>query len=223
MIDIDNATVGFNFTVQFGGHKRIATVNTLERLGEVVTSLVKETGLFNRDKIKIVRQLILNDGKTRPIVYKTQIAYHQFTAMQRGELKLSDFDTAIAKKFRDVMYREYEVNERAALRKQITPTVEAEMNPLQSIFDTLSTMPRDMAEYKRDAWVYGIVVGWNSSFKEVADKHNWSPKDRLRLDTLHKQFTELRVNYETKTSLQNDIDDSTVQQAFADTELQAES
>ena len=59
---------------------------------------------------------------------------------------------------------------------------------LDSLGSTFSGDPRDWAEYRRDAWAFGIVNGWpaepeepwdddgsRSAMESVQRKHGWSP------------------------------------------------
>ncbi len=36
-------------------------------------------------------------------------------------------------------------------------------NPLESLECTMATDPRDWGQNRRDAWLYGIVCGWENS------------------------------------------------------------
>ncbi len=50
---------------------------------------------------------------------------------------------------------------------------------------------RDWSINQTDAWIYGIVVGWDSGFGEVADRHKWSNDAQKRLKKFHRQFRKL--------------------------------
>lgn len=64
-----------------------------------------------------------------------------------------------------------------------------ERNPGRSLRGTMATDPRDWSLCKRDAWIYGIVVGWVDCWEEIARKHDWSASDLARLIELHVAFT----------------------------------
>lgn len=64
-----------------------------------------------------------------------------------------------------------------------------ELNPLQSIRDSFIVTSKDMAATKFDAWIYGIVVGWDDdSYKELAKKYGWSPDEITLNKTLSKNY-----------------------------------
>lgn len=77
----------------------------------------------------------------------------------------------------------------ASLRKMTEANVT--LDPLDSIYTTIAFSSRDMSACKRDAWIYGIVLGWDESIKEIAEKHNWSEETIKRLKTLHDNFNKL--------------------------------
>ena len=52
------------------------------------------------------------------------------------------------------------------------------INSLQTV---MTTDPRDWGLAERDAWVYGIVVGWGDALPEVSKKFGWSNEDVGRL------------------------------------------
>jgi len=56
---------------------------------------------------------------------------------------------------------------------------------VKSLEDTLSLSSRDHSLNHRDAWIYGIIVGWGDSIEEVAKKHNWDEDTVKRLHSLH--------------------------------------
>lgn len=48
---------------------------------------------------------------------------------------------------------------------------------INSAGNMMSRHSRDWGEDHRDAWVYGIIVGWDSeALKEVAARHSWTPE-----------------------------------------------
>ena len=75
------------------------------------------------------------------------------------------------------------------------------LKPIDSLQSTLAFAPRDWGENKRDAWLWGVINGWDeeveegetqSAMDEICKKHNWNDIDRQRLITLHKNFMKLK-------------------------------
>jgi hypothetical protein len=61
----------------------------------------------------------------------------------------------------------------------------------ESLRATMATDPRDWCLYRRDAWVYGIVMGWNKeSLTQLQKTHHWTDEAITRLVNLHQQFDE---------------------------------
>jgi hypothetical protein len=66
-----------------------------------------------------------------------------------------------------------------------TPTYD----PLMSMRYCMSFDPRDWSLYKRDAWLYGVVIGWTAeAMAEVAKRHGWSRAEQARLQQLHRKL-----------------------------------
>lgn len=69
-------------------------------------------------------------------------------------------------------------------------------DPRQALRDLLSFSSRDWAQVKGDAWLWGIVFGWDgedddgegSAMDEVAARHGWDEHDVARLRRLHENF-----------------------------------
>ena len=82
----------------------------------------------------------------------------------------------------------------AVTTDQLHPQVKAtntmdELNPHKSIEATIACSPRDWSLNKRDAWIYGIVFGWDgSSMHEVAQAHGWDANEVERLKKLHEAW-----------------------------------
>jgi len=64
-------------------------------------------------------------------------------------------------------------------------------DPIVSLELCLCTSARDHSLYKRDAWVYGIIIGWGESTYEVAALHGWGTAEIDRLQRLHEKFKAL--------------------------------
>lgn len=61
-------------------------------------------------------------------------------------------------------------------------------SPGDSLRDAMATDPRDWSVYKRDAWYYAIVCGWDDSLEEVAAQHGWTEGTIARVRRLHEKF-----------------------------------
>jgi hypothetical protein len=67
------------------------------------------------------------------------------------------------------------------------------MAKMLDVMDALSTVialdSKDYATTSRDAWVYGIVVGWDGlSMAALANKFGWSPETVANLRSYRKAF-----------------------------------
>ena len=64
------------------------------------------------------------------------------------------------------------------------------LNAFESIECAIAFHPRDWSEYRRDAWIYAIVFGWedDESWEELYEKHGWDDEDRKRAEMLHEQW-----------------------------------
>lgn len=61
-------------------------------------------------------------------------------------------------------------------------------NAADSIANCMAFHVRDWSLDQRDAWMYGIVLGWGNALGEVARKHGWPAEDIDRLRRLRRQF-----------------------------------
>lgn len=61
-------------------------------------------------------------------------------------------------------------------------------DPLESLQAAVSLDPKDWSAKPRDAWVYGIICGWESGLDEVAAIHCWTAEDVARLRRLRQKF-----------------------------------
>ncbi len=69
------------------------------------------------------------------------------------------------------------------------PVAEPEENAFKSIQSAMMFhVDVDWNRHHREAWIYGIVLGWDDSLQVVAKKHGWSDKEVARLKRLHEQF-----------------------------------
>lgn len=69
--------------------------------------------------------------------------------------------------------------------------------PRDSLECVLAFDSRDWAQNERDAWIWGIVFGWDfeiedgdtqSAMESVANQHDWDTKTQKRLHRLHEKF-----------------------------------
>ena len=63
----------------------------------------------------------------------------------------------------------------------------------ESLRNTLVFDVRDWARNSSDAWIYGIIVGWDNALAEVAKKHGWPPQSVERLCALREGFKALEA------------------------------
>lgn len=64
---------------------------------------------------------------------------------------------------------------------------------LESLHDCMIGSALDWAAASRDAWMYGIVVGWGDegALEEVAKAHDWSEQSVERLKKLRASVEEV--------------------------------
>jgi hypothetical protein len=66
--------------------------------------------------------------------------------------------------------------------------------PIEAIDSTLALAPKDWSIDKNDAWIYGIVAGWDDdSLNELKARFRWSDETVLRLKELHEACNKLRA------------------------------
>ena len=64
-------------------------------------------------------------------------------------------------------------------------------NPFESIRATMSFSSRDWSANHRDAWLWGIVFGWDGdAMPEMVDKHGWNDHTVQRLKKLRQRYVE---------------------------------
>lgn len=61
-------------------------------------------------------------------------------------------------------------------------------NAGESIRTCMTSDPRDWSTYKRDAWLWGIVMGWDDALDDVAEQHGWTEETKRRIKMLHEHF-----------------------------------
>lgn len=66
------------------------------------------------------------------------------------------------------------------------------MSAKESLRTAMVFDSRDWSATPVDAWVYGIVVGWDeASMVDLRARYRWSLSDTKRLERLHKEFSKL--------------------------------
>lgn len=66
-------------------------------------------------------------------------------------------------------------------------------NPLESIATAIAFSPRDWSSHHRDAWIYGIVCGWDKeALEKLKNKHDWRDETIARLKFLHDKYKILK-------------------------------
>jgi hypothetical protein len=65
-------------------------------------------------------------------------------------------------------------------------------NPLESLRYAVAFSSMDWSTEKRNAWIYGIICGWdNDCFAEFNKKFGWSRETFDRLTRLHERFASM--------------------------------
>ena len=68
-------------------------------------------------------------------------------------------------------------------------------DPLVSLRKTIIFSPKDWSQDKSDAWIYGVVIGWDDEvLKELSIKFNWSQHHINRLKLLNNKFIKLQAS-----------------------------
>lgn len=65
-------------------------------------------------------------------------------------------------------------------------------DPLKSLELTLTFDARDWSVNPKDAWIYGIILGWDTAILDVAALHKWTNVEVERLQRLHIKFIALK-------------------------------
>lgn len=62
-------------------------------------------------------------------------------------------------------------------------------NPLQALVMSLCGTSKDMAEQKFDAYLYGVIVGWDDgAYKQLKKKHGWTNEQIEYQKKLHQNY-----------------------------------
>ncbi len=66
----------------------------------------------------------------------------------------------------------------------------------ESLHNCLAFSPKDYSLEKRDAFIYGIIVGWDDeSLQELANKFRWGKKQVDELKQLNAEFKNPDIDY----------------------------
>ena len=75
-----------------------------------------------------------------------------------------------------------------------------------NVFDSLHSLlvfsSRDAGANEEDAWLYGIIVGWEdedgSAMNELREKFRWDDQTVLELRSLHTEFRKVKEAYDKR-------------------------
>lgn len=66
------------------------------------------------------------------------------------------------------------------------------ISSIQSIMDTMIADDRDWSKDDTDAWIYGVLWGWDDdSYAELQEYHRWTDQEVLLNGVLHQQIVDL--------------------------------
>ena len=69
-------------------------------------------------------------------------------------------------------------------------------NALQALRESYTLSSRNMSESKFDAWIYGIIVGWDdASYRELQPKHGWTDDQVLYNKLLHENYKQAWIEF----------------------------
>jgi len=64
--------------------------------------------------------------------------------------------------------------------------------PFKSLETAVACHVRDWSADHRDAWIWGIVCGWDeASLKELTQQYKWTPETVARLKRLRSEYKRL--------------------------------
>lgn len=62
-------------------------------------------------------------------------------------------------------------------------------NPIQALVMSLCRTSKDMGEQKFDAYLYGVIVGWDDgAYIQLKEKHGWTDKQIEYQKMLHQNL-----------------------------------
>ena len=70
---------------------------------------------------------------------------------------------------------------------ETTPTSEDKTCPLESVSSAIAFSPRDWSLEKHDAWVYGVMLGWEDALPIIQKQFRWSDSTVSRMVMLNKK------------------------------------
>lgn len=192
-------TAFFIFTVGYNNSKKTKNAVSLDKLDKLIDAYLDKYGIDNKDKININRVLTLEQNE-KTTSYRYIIKYSQAKRFIQQPDLLTAVDKEITIKFAKSLNLSHKINELNKIKLLFNDdSVNDELNPFSSLHTAIVTDVRDWSLIKRDAWLYGVVVGWsNNSLEQLAVKHNWSKYDVTRLQFLHSRFIEQKQQFEVK-------------------------
>ena len=60
----------------------------------------------------------------------------------------------------------------------------------ESLESCLVFSPRDWSKDERDAWLYGVIVGWGHRLPEIAKDFGWNDYTKQRLLKIRRSYVE---------------------------------
>jgi len=79
--------------------------------------------------------------------------------------------------------------EEAKLKWQSRDEMAFPTNALQSLLESYVRTSKNMGEAKFDAWIYGIIAGWDdAAYVELARRHSWSEEEVEYNKLLHQNY-----------------------------------
>lgn len=70
--------------------------------------------------------------------------------------------------------------------------------PFESVKSAIAFSSRDFSLSNHDAWVYGIIVGWEECLDEICDKHGWNEETKERLRQLRISWEKMENEFAKK-------------------------
>lgn len=87
----------------------------------------------------------------------------------------------------------------AAIEKAVAQELANLAQAFESIHNAIVFGSRDWGVYDRDAWIYGIVAGWDEddgsageATREICRRHKIKPEDLERMRSMHRSVTAAR-------------------------------
>ncbi|MDP1527706.1 MAG: hypothetical protein Q8M20_18030 [Rhodocyclaceae bacterium] len=136
---------------------------------------------------------------TKEMIKKASEAYADMRHPERwdgkpwGEAGRKNHNAAI-KNALEAIFKDYKLVKKDLSETALGPDTDltvllAEENPKESIKTCMATSSKDWSLYERDAWIWGIVFGWDDeSLVDLSKRHKWRNVDVDRLKRLHQKW-----------------------------------